>query len=109
MPVRRDDKGRFIKGTCGGPGRPPKKVEETYLDRFRDAVSPDEFFKATVAVLKEAQAGDITAWKELAKYALGLPVVKAELDVRQRSLSAELQVMIDAAYGDDEEIIESGS
>jgi hypothetical protein len=109
MPIKRDPTtGRFVKGTKGGPGRPPKAKEEKYLAMFRETVPPAEFAKATLAVLRKAQEGDVKAWTALARYALGVPVVRAEVDINQRSLSVELQALVDKGYDidGDAEVVE---
>ena len=39
----RDSKGRFLKGSQGGPGRPPMEVERAYIDAATSSCSPEQW------------------------------------------------------------------
>ena len=69
----RNEKGQFIKGWKGGPGRPKKSREERYYGIAVSAVS----FKQWRAIIKKAaekaERGDVQALRFLADYLLGRP------------------------------------
>jgi hypothetical protein len=98
--IKRDpETGRFMKGTGGGPGRPPKKREEKYLERFRRAVTLKEFEEASQVLVNKAIEGDINAIKLLFQYALGNPKQVVEASVHQKSLGVDLQIALEKIYG----------
>lgn len=96
----RDAQGRFVANNPGGPGRPLKKREEKYLERFKKAVTLKEFEKASKKLLEMALAGDIRAIRTLFEYAIGKPAAYVEANVTQTSLSADLMLVIEKIYGD---------
>lgn len=98
MKKQRDEKGRFLPGWKGGPGRPPKKKEEKYIEHFKKAITLEDWEKATRAVLAKAQDGDVGAWRVLANYIMGMPVAHAEIDVTQKSMSAALWVAFEKQF-----------
>ncbi len=106
MQRQRDERGRFVKGHSisvgnkGGPGRPPRKREEKYLERFRKAVTLQEFQEAAQALVRVAKSGDVPAIRLLFSYALGNPKQLIEADITQRSLGADLLMVIEKVYGD---------
>lgn len=103
MALKRDEHGRFVKGHSGGPGRPPKKREEKYLERFKKAVTLSEFQEASQALVNAAKGGDISAIKLLFQYALGNPKQLIEADISRKSLSADLMLVIEKVYGEADE------
>ncbi|MEM3460242.1 MAG: hypothetical protein QXO24_03390 [Candidatus Micrarchaeaceae archaeon] len=68
--VLRDARGRFIPGTAGGPGRPPRAAEEAYLEALKSAVSLSRFRRIVAAIAEKAEKGDVRAFVALAKYIL---------------------------------------
>ena len=75
--MTRDDKGRFVKGVSGNPrGRGKKEVEESYLQAFRDAVSPLDWNAILVRAVTDAKKGDAVARKFVADYLIGPAVQK---------------------------------
>lgn len=67
----RDASGRFAPGNGGGPGRPRRIVEQTYMRALRDAMSPEDFGRVVAKALEQALQGDSTARAWLGRYALG--------------------------------------
>jgi hypothetical protein len=78
--MTRDDKGRFVKGQSGNPkGRSKKEVEESYLQAFRDGVSPGDWAAIIARAVSDAKRGDPAARKFVADYLIGPAVQKQEL------------------------------
>jgi hypothetical protein len=74
--VLRDAKGRFIKGSCGGPGTEPG-AERAWLKklhyRLRQVITEDELEQVIRAVLDEAASGSVTAAKVVLDRVFGKP------------------------------------
>lgn len=83
----RDAKGRFLPGFSGGPGRPPKAVEERYALAVKKAVSPADVMSVLRHALAAAKKGDVPAMRLILAYAVGVPV-ETTLEVRITSLEA---------------------
>ncbi len=81
MDAERDERGRFVRGWRGGPGRPPRAVEEQYLAALREALSLDDWRAIVARAVEQAKRGDATARQFLAHYAMGKPVERADIDV----------------------------
>ena len=108
--MTRDDKGRFVKGTSGNPaGRSKKEVEESYLQAFRDGVSPADWSAIITRAVNDAKRGDATARKFVADYLIGTAVQKiAPTDpsgeneysgLTDSALLRELATLLDIAKG----------
>jgi len=67
----RDDRGRFVKGHSGGPGRPRRAIESEYLAVLGSVVSLDYWQKVCQTALRQAIEGDDKARLWLSKYVLG--------------------------------------
>lgn len=65
--------GLFRKGNPGGPGRPPRKVEENCLAEFRRVCDPATFGKIVERVTALALSNDLRAIEILFKYAIPVP------------------------------------
>src|SRR5262245_5774318 len=57
----RDSQGRFLPGWSGGPGRPPKAAEESYIGAFRRAITAEDLTKIVSKLKELALAGDVPA------------------------------------------------
>lgn len=78
--MTRDEKGRFVKGTCGNPkGRGKKETEESYLQAFRDKVLPSDWAAIIARAMGDAKRGDAVARKFIADYMIGPPMQRAEI------------------------------
>lgn len=73
MATKRDSHGRFVKGHCGGPGRPPRPREERYHEITIDSVPFDTWRSIVLKAAEQAQRGNAQARDWLSKYLLGLP------------------------------------
>jgi hypothetical protein len=69
----RDNKGRFVKGTDGGPGRPKKARKERYYAITMTACSFEDWKAIVERAIKDAQKGDASARKWLSDYLVGVP------------------------------------
>ena len=67
---QRNEKGQFVKGWQGGPGRPPRETERAYLAAFFQACGPDDLADVVSVVLREAKGGDMVACKLLLTHCL---------------------------------------
>lgn len=67
----RDDRGRFMKGNKGGPGRPLLVIEVDYLVALSDAVHIDDWVKIVERAVADAKKGDDKARAWLSRYLLG--------------------------------------
>ena len=79
MAAQRDENGRFVKGHKGGPGRPPKKREEKYLEIAMTAVTFEDWKRIIRRAADQALEGDAQARKFLADYLLGPPGQRLEV------------------------------
>ena len=75
----RDDKGKFVKGNGGGPGRPPKVREERFYEITLSSVTFDDWKAIVRKAVSQAMKGDSTARKWLSDYLLGPPQQKMDL------------------------------
>lgn len=101
----RDDKGRFIKGGKGGPGRP--RGEREYREALIGRVSLEEWGKVVDKMVGEAISGNVKAFQALAPYIMGLPVQKLQLNSSDTALLAELLEMVKARGVSPAEILQS--
>jgi hypothetical protein len=67
----RNDKGQFIKGNPGGPGRPKYETERTYLQIVIAACPPETWAEIVARAVMEAKAGDSKAREWLSSYLIG--------------------------------------
>ena len=61
--ISRDNRGRFERGHAGGPGRPPRVVEDRYREALQAACTPEELQAIVARVVKAALEGDLAAAK----------------------------------------------
>lgn len=67
----RDHLGKFAKGNPGGPGRPKRVTERTYLAAAIDAVPLEDWQRIVQKAKQDALAGDGKAREWLGKLLLG--------------------------------------
>ena len=72
------------------------------MESLTRAVSPSGLAKAAKKMLALAEAGDVQAFKVLVAYAIGTPIQRIEAKLDQRSVSLEVQAMLQKVYGDDD-------
>ena len=70
----RNKQGKFVKGSKGGPGRPPRKTEAVYLQATVNVCPVSSWKKIVLQAVKDAEKGDSQARLFLAKYLIGEPV-----------------------------------
>jgi len=67
----RDQRGRFVKGNSGGPGRPTRRAEEEYLVALTDAVTLADWKKIVIKAVEDAKEGDHQARQWIGRYLIG--------------------------------------
>lgn len=77
--VKRGARGRFVKGHCGGPGRPRRQTEVEYLTTMRETISLQDWAEMVRAMVARAKKGDVQAFQCLCKF--NLPAVMPEQPV----------------------------
>ncbi|QDU46603.1 hypothetical protein Mal52_51250 [Symmachiella dynata] len=100
----RDERGLFVPGNCGGPGR-PKKAPPTPEDRLRtlaENVSNDDWLKIIKEQIRRAKKGQPSAVKWVSERLLP---DKALINIEMNSFSGFNSAMpspeqIDSAIGD---------
>lgn len=79
MTPKRDDKGRFVKGSTGNPnGRPTRATEQEYREAIKDVIPLDRFIRQLEKLASRADRGDSRAFDKICDL-LGLHVVKNEI------------------------------
>lgn len=78
MPER-NERGHFLPGNSGGPGRPPKAKEEEYLTQIGSAFPPDVVVEKLQKALQLAEEtnsarGILAAIEMILQYQVGKPV-----------------------------------
>lgn len=86
---QRDDKGQFVEGNGGGPGRPPREREVKYLQSLTERVTLESWEAIVDQAITDALAGDRHARDWLSKYLL--PKATAEGDAVPMTLCPELR------------------
>ncbi|GAB6186678.1 hypothetical protein [Thermopirellula anaerolimosa] len=88
----RDNRGRFVQGGPGGPGRPKKRYGAVELRKaVLQAVTPEELASIVRVLFSRAMEGDVAAAREVLNRVLGPPV---EVDLVER-----LEELENAIYG----------
>src|SRR6516225_4021475 len=67
----RDAAGRFTRGNAGGPGRPRRGPERSYLDATAEIVTIEEWKEVVKKALADAKAGNARARTWLTDVLLG--------------------------------------
>ena len=77
--TKRKPNGQFAKGNGGGPGRPPKKREERFMEITLSAVTYADWKAIVKKACDQAKRGNPQARKFLADYLLGPPPQRHEV------------------------------
>lgn len=92
----RDEKGRFVPGhKLPGPGRPSRATERAYFNAMLEAVTPEDWNKATKAVFRLAKRGDVKAFLALVGYYAGLPERRLNISMQDATLLSDLLIVLD--------------
>lgn len=89
--VKRDARGRFVKGNAGGPGNPFAAQVNRLRGALLNAVSEKDLIGVVNALVKKAKEGDTAAAKILFERLLGRPL---EADILERIESLEKQLEV---------------
>jgi len=97
----RDEQGRFVKGSAGGPGRYNKARELAYLAVFQEVAQLDDWRKIIAQAVRDATDPNDAKTRErgrrfLADYVIGRPKQIVQVE-REPSAFDELE-----RYNDDE-------
>lgn len=76
---QRGKNGQFLEGNGGGPGRPPRKTEWSYLRSTTSACSLEDWQQIVARAVADAKNGNAKAREFLARYLLGDGPVLSEL------------------------------
>ncbi len=79
--VWKDARGRFVKGGPGGPGRPRRSVEESYLQTLYQVVKREDWREIIQKAVEQAKKGDDRARRWLSEYLVGKPTEYVAADV----------------------------
>jgi hypothetical protein len=102
----RTSAGRFAEGNAGGPGRPCRTTELTYLRILAEACPPEKFKEVVESAIESAKAGDSKAREWLGGYLCGSPDGKAAMlsNLHTAELQQELaerQAAVDRASSEE--------
>ncbi len=95
MAAARKKNGQFAKGYKGGPGRPPKKKEERFMEVSIAAVSLKDWRAIIKKAVEQAKRGDTQARKFLADYLIGPPQQKIDVTSKGKQLKAYISISPD--------------
>lgn len=85
----RDEKGRFLKGNAGGPGRPSKHVETALHERFMERLVK-QWDEIADSAITEAKARNVHALRLVFEYGIGKPPTVLELRSQDAQLLADV-------------------
>ena len=109
----RDSKGRFADGNSGGPGRPKRQTEVTYLIAMSEVIGLNDWVAIVEKAKEQAVEGDDKARRWIAEYVIGKSTSLAQAIVyveagHDGTQNARLDIMGHAVRGDAEtEYVES--
>lgn len=94
----RDQHGRFAPGHAGGPGRPRRQTEASYLAALSDQVPLDAWARIVDRAVTDAMTGDAKAREWLSRHLLPTPAAGASplYDTAVEALSGISKVEDDA-------------
>lgn len=109
-PVLRDERGRFVPGTCGGPGNPNAKRVSEWRQALVEAVSKEDLLAVIKRLVVAAKAGEPWAVREVLDRCLGKPHVQIAVAGEDAPLKTYVVVDIDRVAGihSDGEAVEAG-
>src|SRR5690606_19373307 len=94
QPDGRNSDGTFAKGNPGGPGRPPRATESTYIGVVMTACNLDTWREIVERAVDDARNGDAKARDWLTSYLVGKPAPSADAP-RPSMVLAEYELGID--------------
>ncbi len=84
----RDARGRFKAGNAGGPGNPHSGQVSKLRAAMLEAVTPERLAKVVDALVRQAEAGNVAAIRELLDRTIGKPIPMEP----ERALDNEVRV-----------------
>ena len=82
---------QFQPGGKGGPGRPPKRKEEKYLEILLEVVTEDDFRAVITRMVKDAIRGWKSARRDLLEYVLGKPTQMVDVQLTDTPMMRLIQ------------------
>jgi hypothetical protein len=112
---KRDKRGRFVKGTAPGPGRPQgmRDFKVDFEEAAREVAkalklgeNPDEVYSAIMKQgIKTLLKGNFNSfWKEFVERIYGKLPDKLEADVNVKEKIAEIELIIKKSLSDENEV-----
>ena len=95
----RDERGRFVPGTCGGPGNPNAKRVSEWRQALVEAVSKEDLVEVIKRLVVAAKAGEPWAVREVLDRCLGKPRVQIAVEAGDAPLKTYVNVDVDAVCG----------
>ncbi len=95
--VRRDENGKFVPGTTGGPGRP--KRANDLRQAMLEAVTEADILEVLARLLEAAKNGDPWAVKELLDRATGKPQSILDPDDDGNVRAIQIRYVVDPGPG----------
>lgn len=94
----RDERGRFLPGSSGGPGRPSRRREEELLQAIKAAFPPEVLTEKLQRALEMAEAqqsprGMVAVLSFAAAYSLGKPTQRIETDRGEERLALLMELL----------------
>ena len=83
MPAR-DAHGRFVVGNSGGPGRPPRSVEDRLIGSLSAAVDNGTLKGIISGLVDKAKAGDLRATRLIFEYLVGMPRQRTDITITEQ-------------------------
>lgn len=77
--MKKDNRGRFVKGNPGGPGNPQVAMVSKLRFALLGAISVDDVVAIAKTMVKSARAGDVIAGREILDRVLGKPTQSIDL------------------------------
>lgn len=93
--VKRDESGRFVPGTTGGPGRPRRANQ--LRSAMLEAVTEQDIIEVTGQLLAAAKRGEPWAVRELLDRATGKPQSTASVEAEDPEDGRIMQVVFTVA------------
>lgn len=90
--MARNEKGQFMVGHVGGPGRPVKNAEQQYFTAVTDVVTVEDWQVITRKAVEQARNGNKDARSWLTKILIPAPEIVQKLIVERESKEKQMDL-----------------